>query len=104
MARKRKPPRPNAGHQCRVPYCEAISIEKALFCAEHELLWVANSGTPSFDLKYKHTRRYKRFLRTQSAAKREWLKLTREQRPYLFMGRIVSYDQAKALGGFNATS
>lgn len=65
MARNGAPPMPSPGRRCKVPYCTDTSIEKALFCATHELLWVAEVGHPSYKLKPKHGRRYRRFLKKE---------------------------------------
>lgn len=56
---------PSPGRRCKVPYCADTSIEKALFCAIHELLWVAEVGHPSYKLQPKHGRRYRRFLKKE---------------------------------------
>lgn len=65
MARNGAPPMPREGRECRVPHCREVSIDKALFCATHELLWVATGAPPSYGLKPKWGRRYRRFLQSQ---------------------------------------
>lgn len=65
MARNGEPPMPREGRECKVPYCKETSIQKALFCATHELLWVATGAPPSYGLKPKWGRRYRKFLKAE---------------------------------------
>lgn len=78
MARNGAPPMPSPGRRCKVPYCTDTSIEKALFCATHELLWVAEVGHPSYKLKPKHGRRYRKYIRREGEKLNPYARVMRQ--------------------------
>lgn len=65
MARNGAPPKPVVGRKCKVPYCEVQSIDRHLFCATHEMLWIGVAKVSSHNLKPQYGRRYRRFLKKE---------------------------------------
>lgn len=61
MSKKRKSPA-----FCRI--CTKPPMQDCYFCAEHELLWIAETREPSYKIPKKLKRRFNRFVRKHRPA------------------------------------